>query len=190
MATRVDEARMVGLLAGAWDAEWDDRLHREVHPSCCILAARTGIEVLRTLGVKAWPVATEVTVFNRPAAELFAAGNRDVANWPPFAWSIHVGRHSPGNGYPGHLWLATEQFLVDLSARQFHRPGLLRFDKSIILPNELPNVFTQDDGTMMMVQPSRDRTYRRANDWLHNWRELVPRVLERADAIREAIEDE
>jgi hypothetical protein len=178
---------MIEQMAAAWDELWDDELWRTHSPSCCILATRVSIAVLAEHGVKAWALPTQTTLFNRPAVELVDAGV-PMDRWPEHAWSIHAGALSPGSGYPGHLWAATDESLIDLSARQWHREGLIESRRSMVVPNELQGStvggrFDREDGVTMFVLRSHDRSYRYARDWTSNWQELVPKVLDRMGVL-------
>lgn len=182
--TRPDDrtVEVVNDLLGAWDDLWDDELHATHNPACCILATRVTIAVLDAHGIKAWPVPTETDVFNQAAAQLVGA-RVPIDEWPEHAWSIHAGHGSPGTGYPGHLWAGTDGLMIDLSARQFNRPGRLAFDGAMVLPLELhgpdPVMCEREDGTLLFVRRTGDRSYRRANDWTRNWQTVTARVLDR-----------
>lgn len=159
-----------------WDRLWETALRREVGASCCILATRIAIEALAAAGVKAWAVPTEVVVFNRAGLDMLDA-RIPVEEWPRHAWSIGVGRFSPGTGWPGHLWAGTDEWMIDLSARQFHRPGLIRVESSIVVQAgarwvDLPH------GGAMRIDYTADKSFKQAPDWQKNWRKYLPQMLE------------
>jgi hypothetical protein len=167
----------------AFDDLWRSGLHRTHDPRCCILAARLAIELLREHGVRAWAEATNTVIFNRAGWEL---AEREVPHdqWPEHAWSVGATEDAEGSGFPGHVWAAADGWLIDLSARQFHRPVRIHVDGGLIVRNRLgeparPMVLGEGP-TMLVIGVGRlsTRSYRQARDWSTNWRELVAPMRE------------
>jgi hypothetical protein len=99
-----------------------------MRPDCCVAATRAGVEVLGRWGIKARPMLCEAEAFNAP----WRAGDRT----PGRAWAVAIDAQSVGDGLAGHLVIVgkmgREHFLLDLSARQMHRPH-----KGIFIPQGL-----------------------------------------------------
>lgn len=169
-------------VAKAWDAWWDEELHAKVDVSCCVLATRCCVKVLQALGVKAWPFPTQTGVFNAAAHELADAGI-PVEVWPAHAHSVGTAYVPLSRGFPGHLWAMTERYLLDLSARQFHRPGLITVTSSYVAPNDPDDrgrfTFRDPLGQWITVVPTGNRSFVHGPDWVRNWRDLVPELLDR-----------
>ena len=108
-----------------------------LRPDCCVAATRAGLEVLASWKIKARPTLCEAEAFNAP----WAAGDRT----PGRAWAVAIDAQSPGPGLSGHLVIVgktgREHFLLDLSARQMHRPH-----KGIIVPH---GICGRTDGPLM-----------------------------------------
>lgn len=181
----------VGVIAvgKAWDAWWEEPggLGERLNPNCCILATRLACKVLGRFGIPAWPVPT-VTAYLNVLAEQCLRANMPVEAWPEGAWSIGVGEHATGPGYPGHLWMATANWMLDLSARQFDRPLKgLRAPGSMMLPR--PHPFREPvgaripGGVLVTLAPLHDFSYRSAPDWRERWRTFADEFLARTEAV-------
>jgi len=139
-------------------------------PAHCLNGTRVAIGVLRHFGVKATPFPVRMMMFNRTAWDLYQAGV-PVDEWPKKAWSIGIGfDKGRGPGWDGHLMCEGEGFTLDISARQFHRPGLIDIPGPIVLPGNLPHEargFIQlDEGRLSaIVERSDDWSYKFAPGW-------------------------
>lgn len=177
---------IVMAVADAWDEWWDDELHKRIGANCCVLTARVAIKTLAALGVKAWPLATETVIYNHAGAALWQA-KVPIEQWPEHAWSVGALRSSPttDNGYAGHIWAATDEWVVDLSARQFHRPGRIEISTALVATNTpLPNgdYCWAFPGAVIIAHPFTDRSFVNGPDWLRNWRDFTPELIERTTA--------
>lgn len=166
----MSEEAVVRALARAYATDVEPRF---VHTRLCVLAARIGAGVLDYFGVGNRVVPVEMMVFNDAAAEELKA-DRPIEEWPPEAWSIGITRDAPGPGYAGHLLIETEEGrLVDLSARQFDRRGLLDIDgprvwesDEVVLTGLRPGErIAHEPNVTWLWTPFSDASYRRAPDW-------------------------
>lgn len=162
------EAEVVAALVAAYPREVECFTTQRL----CVMAARIGSEALGYFGIGCRVVPVEMMVFNDLAAEAIV-GRLPFSEWPEDAWSIGVTRDTPGPGYAGHLLIETEEGrILDLSARQFDRPG--RMDvrgprvwtsadlRTTIHPGEL---MAHEPGLTWLWTPFVDASYRRAPDW-------------------------
>lgn len=160
--------------------EWVQSVAPTVRVDCCILAARTTSLVLDYYGITNKVLACEVVVFNEAALEQMQAGNDNPEAWPLDAWSIGVGRHSPGNAYAGHLVVRVGDVLVDLSAAQFHRPGRIDIDGPRVWPIDTINeagVYVVNDGTAWLgIKPGGVPPFRGTKDWRYG-REVAAVII-------------
>jgi hypothetical protein len=139
-----DPAFALRCLARAW-CEWQDEPSFPFTPDHCINGTRACIDAARTLGVKLRPVSVDFTLFNRPAWELYRSAVKP-ADWPEHAWSVGVDRDASvdhDGKWGGHLMAEGAGQTVDLSARQFHRPGRLVVPEPWVMPS-LPHDRTAD----------------------------------------------
>jgi len=114
--------------------EWSKQDEFPFSPDHCINGTRCAIEVLRHFGVQARPVSVSVVVFNGFAWELFSE-RVPVSEWPSHAWSVGVDPRKPHREgqWSGHLVAAGEDFTLDISAGQFHRPGKIDMPGPILI---------------------------------------------------------
>jgi hypothetical protein len=133
------QTEIVQVVADSWRA-WQDEPGFPFTPDHCINGARVAMRTLHTFGVKAKPMSVRFTLFNRFAKDLFDAGF-GPDEWPDHAWSLGVGpdaQKGDGGGWDGHLMLEGDGWTLDVSARQFHRPGLIRVERPLLLWENLP----------------------------------------------------
>jgi hypothetical protein len=158
---------------------WPKVQQREgIRPDCCILASRTGHEVLRELGVASNVYTCQLLVFNDQGWDLMEAGVPH-SEWPDQAWSIGVGM-DPLNEvgrWNGHMMLHVGDELIDLSASQLNRPGRIEISGPLVLPYVVETGMTRFGPVRILVNRTHVRNYRHANDWRVNWKPLVPKVL-------------
>lgn len=173
----------VAALAAAWNQWWDEDGF-PFSPDCCINASRTGIEVLRQLGVKAKPLSVSIVVFNDFAWRLFQA-DKPTCEWPPQAWSIGVstGQDSRPGKWNGHLMIEGDGWMLDLSARQFHRPGRITVTEPWIIPpveEERHTTYVDDHRQVLMIaRTPRSNGWRRAPGWIDRRPEVEQELLRR-----------
>jgi hypothetical protein len=115
----MDETAVARRVAIAWGDAFGGA-------SVCIEATRYGIEALRRLGVKAWPMPCEVVVMNQLGFRL-AVDGVPAATWPPRAYSVGINpglkpNRSVHKGWNGHLVVGGAGFLADLTFAAFSRP--------------------------------------------------------------------
>jgi hypothetical protein len=121
---------VVDALAEAWGA-WQRDDGFPFSDDHCINGSRVTISALARLGVYARPLSVSFILFNAHVPP-------DV--WQPPAHSLGVG---PGavkgaDGWDGHLVVEGEGWTLDVSARQFHRPGRLISDGPWLCDENLP----------------------------------------------------
>lgn len=175
-----DELDAVVDVAARWDDLWERELRHTHAVNCCVLATRVAIIALGERGVTAWPIPTITTWVNAPARACIEA-KVPKEQWPEFAWSIQAGPVRGAVGYPGHLWAGTSTWMVDLSARQFHRPGKIDSTRALVVPRGY-GVLDLPGGGALVVVEHNDHTYRRANDWRVNARPVAARLNPQAPA--------
>lgn len=146
----------------------------------CILHARIAIDALRTLGIKANPLAVRVQVFN---AEYVAQVNRigrmlthgDTLDEK--AWTIGIGYGAnpaaTAPGYDGHVLVIVDgRWAVDLTIDQANRPQYgIELSPHYWQPSpgfllgDLPEVFEAGESIVRYEAMPEERGYLRAGDW-------------------------
>lgn len=163
---------------------WPDDAHT-VHDArgTCIESVRMVLPVLGRLGVACKPLPCAVWAGNQLAWQLFQAGVR-VADWPPEAHSVGVdpdqGHRRGERGWNGHLVVAGDDWLLDLTAPQLHRPdrgvnvrGAVLATDTPAPPRDRPLVLGADDTTLIYT-PRPELARWRVTD---AWRQDVPADL-------------
>lgn len=135
-------------------------------PDHCINGTRVAVEVLRRFGVTAQPMSVRMVVFNSFAWDLFTHGV-PISEWPAHAWSVGVGPGmdtQPGR-WNGHLVAVGEDFMLDMSAGQFHRPGKIDMPGPLLIDGAL----APDDQSLMVTGPKGLKVlyapWPEANEW-------------------------
>lgn len=166
---------------------WITAVEPHTRVNACILAARVTSLVLDYYNITNRVIACETFVFNQAAIKQLEL-NTPTGEWPPEAWSIGVTSDSPGGEYGGHLIVKTDELLIDLSARQFHRPGRI----SINGPRVWDEVFVTDDGRYMVneddvwvmyVPATHLAPYRNTPDW-RNGKPVAARFIREINTRR------
>jgi hypothetical protein len=91
----------------------------------CVFAARLTSEILTEFEIPHEIAHVDVLVVNDEWWEYCVEkGISDVAHVPDTVWSVscYSNEKPEKNGFPGHLVVETDDFLVDLSSGQFDRP--------------------------------------------------------------------
>lgn len=170
----------VSALADAW-AAWEREASFPYDEDCCINATRVATRVLDSVGVRARPLSVWVLLLNQFALEL-AEADVAVSDWPNHAWSVGVqpGLAPPGQ-WNGHLIAEGDGWALDLSARQFHRPGKLIVDKPWVLPaipTEGRGMFRDPHAqTLYVVRNPANNRWRTAPGWRSPNTEAFRRLL-------------
>lgn len=158
----------------------------------CILSTRVAVEVLRSLGAPAYPVAVKLDVANEPAqrAMLEGWGNdrarvfREGAKWIAVECSGVLDRET--HEWDGHLVAChpgpeRSTVLVDLTLDQMSRPMYgINLKPWWTLAREWPVVVVDDErGLVLQYRKTDVRSYREARDWTveDRWRPMVDRIL-------------
>jgi hypothetical protein len=184
-ATPCETTDLVKRYRDAW-LEWSRRPDFPLAPDHCINGTRIAVDVLTELGVRCRPVSVDVRVYNRFAVELYTAGV-PIRQWPVHAHSIGTDLDNERSGqWGGHLIVEGDGWLLDVSARQFHRPGLVEVDRPLMIEGMLPRrgnaVFTDCHGQAWVIRrtPTNDG-WRRAPGWRRRGvnREAAATMLER-----------
>jgi len=179
------DIELVFNVAVAWD-EWSHDPMFPFEPGCCLNGSRVVMEVLRDLGVRAKPVSVQFVLFNAFGWSAYEAGV-PVAEWPHAAWSVGVGPNMEPPSNPdrwrGHLMLEGSDWLLDISARQFHRPGRINVETPLILPTTLPpdgwSISHGSNGNVLMIARfPANNLWREAAGWKR------PHVAERTELTR------
>lgn len=161
----MNEPEVLDALVAWWVADVQPTLRA----NACILAARTTSLVLDYYDITNKVLACEAFVFNDAALAELERGNNDPKDWPEGAWSIGVGRHSPGGGYAGHVVVLTESHaLVDLTAGQFHRKGRIAIDGPRVWRDWWAHgdvMFMREGNVLLSMRASGSPVYRKAIDW-------------------------
>lgn len=171
MGSRDDDLTQVARLAVVWSrmTEESDFL---LTPDHCINGTRIAKEVLAHFGVKSRPVSVGCALFNRFAYELFINGV-PAPDWPEHAWSVGVHPDAPNTdtGWNGHLMLEGEGWTLDVSAQQFHRPGLILVPNALwftenVKPEGEQSIFVDARQQVMVVWRTPYNTrWRQASGW-------------------------
>jgi len=176
----------VVALAQAWE-QWSSEPSFPFRPDHCVNGTRVATRVLARFGVRARPVSVTVGVYNDFAWQLAQAGVA-VEDWPEHAWAVGVddGPAKPGR-FAGHLVAEGKGWTLDISAGQFHRPGLIDSPGPILLPVELPPhgerlVAMRPRGVLVIGRAASD-AWRSAPGWLRLHPGEVAEALDRTRAI-------
>lgn len=183
----MSEPREVRALAQAWNSWWDEPSFPYTS-DCCINAARVGVEVLKRLGVPAKPVSVRIFLFNRFAWDLYRKGV-PIGTWPEHAWSLGVGDRDgfdePGR-WNGHLMVEGDGFLLDLSARQFDRPGRIVVNEPWVIPplRYDPDAYTDELGQVLLVKRwPQANGWRNAGGWINRRMAVEHEALRRTQHL-------
>lgn len=101
---------------------------RRFRPDSCIASTRIGQMALAEFGVQAGALSVEVTLINRPYAEVWSRLGRDpkADELPDDAYALALGHEREGvdddDTYNGHVVLTAGRYMVDLSIDQASRP--------------------------------------------------------------------
>lgn len=183
----------VAALAAAW-GHWQEQITFPYQPDHCINGSRVAVEVLRRAGIKARPMSVRFMLFNRFGWDMYSRAI-DVDKWPPHAWSLGVSEsNEPERAmkWHGHLMVEGEGFTLDMSARQFARPGLIESPSPLLVPIELPTdggwaVLTDEhQQVLIMNRWPENKAWRHAPGWLRPPDPAVIRQVERR--MRAALE--
>lgn len=179
------DLELVAAVAQAWH-EWSDDPGFPFTPSCCVNGSRVARDVLAHFGVPSKPVSVQFVLFNKRGWECYEAG-MNVWQWPEGAWSVGVGPEREGLGpdrWNGHLVLEGGGWTLDISARQFHRPGLIPIDNPLVMPVNLPpdERWLTSHGAhglvLMIARFPANNAWRQASGWKR------PHVAERYELTR------
>lgn len=101
-------------------------LRRYMTATSCILSTRIGLAVFEACGVEARAEPVEAIAINAAWKAMAASGAdmHDQRLQPPEVWSIVLGA-AREKGEPGHLVIASEDLLIDLTLDQMARPEKL-----------------------------------------------------------------
>lgn len=148
-------------------------------PDHCVNGTRVAVEVLRHFGVRVGPQSVRVVVFNSFAWDLFRAGV-PVSEWPQHAHSVGVDpsqiEQRPGQ-WNGHLVARGEEFTLDISAGQFHRPGRIEMPGPVLIDG------TVDEGGLLVSGPKGLRMLYGLAPEANEWRTAGGWRLERNAAV-------
>lgn len=118
-----------------------------VKPDSCVAMTRCAIEVLGVFGLYAVPAQVELIVMNKKMRELADAGKIDLEDRLPDwaviegAWSVGIGVR-PTPEQVGHIVAIYEDYMIDLSLDQAHRPN-----RNIIMKPSIFKVEESFNGT-------------------------------------------
>lgn len=183
MATEYEE---VDALARVWQA-WQERETFPFAPDHCVNGSRLAVEVLRRRGIKARPMSVRFMLFNRFGWDMYSRG-LPVEQWPEHAWSLGVAESNEPEKpmkWHGHLMVEGDGWTLDLSARQFHRPGKIISPGPLLVPIKLEAdggwaIFTDEYQQVLMANRwPENRAWRRAPGWLRAPDPAVIRQVER-----------
>lgn len=175
----------VEAMARAW-GQWQDSPEFPFSDDHCINGSRVVIRALDKFGIKAKPLSVQFMLFNKHAWALYLDGV-PVAEWPDYAWSLGCGpgaSRGVGGKWDGHLCVEGEGFTLDISARQFTRPGKIVIDSPRIMPPLPKNEWSHMDdelGQVLLIRPwPENNHWRNTGGWkrLHGTevREIVTRT--------------
>lgn len=188
-----DSPRAVAVaMAQAWD-RWTHELsfpfRRARTSGYCINATRTGVEALRTLGVKAKPASVSMLVANRAADQLIRAGV-PCEQWPDIAWSIGLGHSNDMDargGWDGHLLIDGGDWCLDLAAEMLERPGLIGVSSALVLPALPPvgvrRMWEHDKHVFVLERAPQNNGWRRATGWTVQRHDVEHELAARTRAV-------
>lgn len=183
------DVETVRRLSETWD-QWSKERDFPFSRDHCINGTRVAIETLRRVGVEATPLSVSFVLFNRFAWDLFHKGIA-ADDWPHHAHSLGV---SPAvtptdlKGWYGHLVTEGDGWTLDVSARQFDRPGRITVDGPIFFPANVPTdgslQMTDEHQQVMVISQWRENNYwRRTSGWKRLHGPQVDEVLRRMDRL-------
>lgn len=182
----------VRTLATVW-SEWSHEPDFPYTRDHCINGTRVAVETLRHFGIKAKPLSVVVLVFNQTAWDLFKQGV-PVTEWPPHAWSVGIDQHTntaSDNRFAGHLVAHGDTWLLDISAGQFHRPGLIHSPDALVLPVTEPirpgaegwwDHTDEHHNTWLMRPTPHVNDWRTAGGWTRIDHDVVKETITRIEA--------
>jgi hypothetical protein len=186
---------IVAALAGAWSA-WQDEPGFPFRRDHCVNGTRVVTRALPKLGVPTRPVSVEFALFNRFAWDLWNDGI-SPEDWPEHAWSLGVGDRFPASGdatqedrWNGHLVCEGVNWTLDISARQFHRPGRITVDEPLVIPQRLPRqgqgMFTDRLGQRLVIgRWPANNSWRESPGWLRLHQAEVREIIRRTRLLIE-----
>lgn len=130
---------------------------REFKPNCCLNGTRVFLEVMRSFGKKASALSVDCVVANRVMLALLDEHNGEIPEGQGQAWR-DKGAHyiqidteeTHGGGFAGHVIAECDGWLVDSSAKQFHRPLKSIFMPSVLAARKQPE-FVEDRGAQSVL---------------------------------------
>lgn len=179
-------------------------IRKDFRPDCCIAASLIALKVFRHFGIRSQVVVARAIILNEAFVNRWRKEERFPSTEEIEQWHREDGSHSIGVGYggqegpkkwAGHLVTVVEnKLLVDASIAQAERQR-----HNIYLPGVLVAPVTQKflsgrgnfgflhNRLMIAYEPDwKDRSYKRAPDWLEQKR-TDPAVARIIHGIREEI---
>jgi hypothetical protein len=145
----------------------------------CILRTRVGIEVLAAFDVPVTPISVSAHAGTDAYWAWANTGNLDdlVGPPPPYSVAVVQGRGRPGR-WPGHLvGRLADDTLADFDLQAFQRPAhALMPPAAAQIPRDAEGdgwVLMWPGGGIAYLAHPDDRSYRRAPDWIREWRPYV-----------------
>jgi len=167
----VSEEQIVRALARAWDEE----IAPNVHPACCILASRCARETLLYFNLSNQVLPLKVYCYNESGFD-----NRftPLENWHDEAWGVGTGELAGKNEYAGHIVVLSQNWFIDLSAKQYDRPqkGILTGGSIVKSRDEIVFLRTEaqfplKQGIYTMRLNAQNQSFKKSPDWLKGYRD-------------------
>jgi hypothetical protein len=179
----------VVALGAAWD-DWSRTSSFPFSPDHCVNGTRVAIRVLERLGIAAKPMSVSIGLFNRPGWDLSEAGV-PPEEWPAHAHSVGVTPGAIGprtDRFDGHLVAEGEDWVLDVSARQFHRPGRIEHDAPLLLADTvLPSsgwLIVDCPGIVVVIgRTPWNNAWREASGWKREQVAEIEECLRRTNLV-------
>lgn len=154
-------------------------VEKNLRVDCCIAATAIAIDVLQRYGIEAEPIPVSATVANRQAVELLSKeGVTEQELIDGGAKIVEIDTESKRAGYyAGHLVAAVRMkirnanvVLIDLSARQFHRPKYgIYMDAMALLSDRFledgMEIWDMPNGAVLRYQRIENERWKDTSDW-------------------------
>jgi len=208
----LDRTRLLALTVTSWPD--GTAIDEATGQGACIESARLLVDALRRLGISdARALAVDV-VYGNAASK--AVRSTPIEDWPPEAYTVGAVIGDPGitprsarepgrrKGFVGHVVVVGEDWLIDMTAQQFHRPDHGIVIEGAVCAGGLDGISSKqrheleldlpEGGWVRYVTRPEVKSYRTSNAWRNEvglaeaTDVLVERVLTRASSLEPVTE--
>lgn len=144
----------------------------------CIATVAATLETMRSLSIRAYPLAVEVAIVNRPLYEWAETHGRfpaaDSDEYPPDGYGIGIGPVETNGVQTGHLVaIAERKFMLDFSLDQASRPEYGIKLHPLVIPIQEPFlrgrahvVYRYGDAYLYYTAKPGERWFEQSPNWI------------------------